>query len=443
MRGLALWFASLAALLAQTAPPDQVLQLSLKRAVEIALAPEGNVRAQLALESVKQSETRSLQARAALLPNLEASVTDENEVRNLAAFGIQFPAIPGVHFATIVGPFDVFDARASVTQSVFDFSSIRRYQASKVSVDAAKADNEGTRNQVTDQVAQAYLAGLRAKAAWETAKANADLSEALLRLARSQKDVGTGTGIEVTRAQVQLANDKQRLLVAETDRHRTYLQLLKVMGLRLEMTVELTDSLSYAPVDVTTTDKALAIARDNRAELKAQLKREESARLNYSSVKMERLPSVAAFADYGTIGSGIDHASPTRTYGVQVRVPVFDGGRRDARRVESFSQYHQEELRTKDLKDQIELDVRTAMDSLRSAENQIAAAKEGLALAENELAQARRRYQAGVANSIEVTDAQTRLARARDNQISALYNYNVAHIDLATAMGTIQQMAGF
>ena len=62
-------------------------------------------------------------------------------------------------------------------------------------------------------------------------------------------------------------------------------------------------------------------------------------------------------------------------------------------------------------------------------------AQEGLELSENELAQARRRYAAGVANSVEVTDAQTRLERARDNQTAALYNYNLARIDLAQAMG--------
>jgi outer membrane protein TolC len=121
-------------------------------------------------------------------------------------------------------------------------------------------------------------------------------------------------------------------------------------------------------------------------------------------------------------------------------VPIFDGGRRDARRVESASAYRQEKIRTADLHDQIELDVRLALDGLRSADSQVKAAEEGLMLSENELAQAQRRYKAGVTNSIEVTDAQTRLDRARDNRISALYNYNVARIDLGTATGTIQSM---
>jgi outer membrane protein TolC len=125
---------------------------------------------------------------------------------------------------------------------------------------------------------------------------------------------------------------------------------------------------------------------------------------------------------------------------VTLRVPVFDGGRRDARRAESASEYRQERIRTTDLRDQIELDVRVALDSLRSADAQVKAAEDGLKLSENELAQAQRRYKAGVTNSIEATDAQTRLDRARQNRIDALYNHNLARIDLNTAMGTIQKM---
>ena len=122
-----------------------------------------------------------------------------------------------------------------------------------------------------------------------------------------------------------------------------------------------------------------------------------------------------------------------------LRVPIFDGGRRDARSAEASSQYRVETVRTNDLKEQIELDIRLALDALHSAEEQVRVARDGLALSESELAQARRRYDAGVAISLEVTDAQTRLERARDNQTQALYSYNVAHIDLEQAMGTVRK----
>jgi len=293
---------------------------------------------------------------------------------------------------------------------------------------------------VTDQVARAYLTGLRAEASLETAKANVELSEALLKLAQSQKAAGTGTGIEITRAEVQLANDNQRMLVAQNDVERAHLQLLKVIGLRLDNRVELLGKLEYVPVQNVDSTQALVTARERRAELKAQGQREETAKLSYSATKLERLPTLGAFANYGDLGSSIMNATPTRTYGVTLRVPIFDGGRRDARRVESASAYREEKIRTADLRDQIELDVRLALESLRSADAQVKAAEDGLMLAQNELAQAQRRYKAGVTNSIEVTDAQTRLDRARDNRISALYNYNVARIDLGTATGTIQGM---
>ncbi|MGA2268320.1 MAG: TolC family protein [Bryobacteraceae bacterium] len=417
------------------------LELSLKRAVEIAVSPEGNTRIQLSGEALKQAQSRSAQARAALLPDLEASVGERNQTANLAAMGINIVVpIPNFHFPTFVGPFTTMDARATVTQSVFDFSSIRRFQASKVGVSAARSDVDSTEEQVAAQVARAYLAAVRADADVETAQSDVTLAEAVLKQAENQKAAGTGTGIEITRARVQLANDRQRLLVAGNQRTSARLQLMRVMGLRLDTGMQLTDKLAYLPVDAVTIEQAKAQALKERPDLKAQQEREANARMAASATKLERLPSLTAFGDYGSIGPGFDNALPTRTYGISLRVPVFDGGRRDARRAESASQYRAEKVRTNDLKEQIDLDVRLALDGLESAQEQVKVAKEGLELAENELTQARRRYDAGVAIGVEVTDAQTRLERARDNQTEALYNYNVARLDLAQATGKVRSM---
>jgi outer membrane protein len=418
---------------------QDTLPLSLKRAVEIALAPEGNTRVALAEESMKQAQLQVSEARAAFLPDIEASIQDRNQTTNLRAFGFAFTTPLPITFPNIVGPFSVFDARATAQQRVLDFSAIRRFQAAKSGLAASRSDVASTRDQIADQVARAYLACLRDDAALASARSNVELSQALLKLAQNQKAAGTGTGIEVTRAQVQLANDRQRQIVAESDGRRAALQLLKVMGLRMEVIPNLNDKLSYQAVDVASVASALQKARTERAELKAQREREQTARLNYGAVAAERLPSLSAFGDYGTIGAHPIGAQPTRTIGISLNVPIFDGGRRDARRAESFSQFRQEKLRTHDLEDQVELEVRLALESLQSAISQVETAREGLELAENELAQARRRYEAGVANSIEVTDAQTRLIRARDNHIAALYAHSLARLELANATGNIQE----
>lgn len=426
------------ALMGQALSPPGALELSLHRAIEIATSPEGNTNVQLSGEALRQAQARSDQARAALLPGIESSLNYRNQTMSLAATGMteafKLP-IPGFQIPSMVGPFTTMDARLTGTQSVLDFSSFRRFQASRAGVVAARSEIANTSENVAAAVARAYLAAQKTEADVESAQANVTLSAALVTLAEHQKEVGTGTGIDITRARVQLANDRQRLLSAQNQNRAAELRLLRVLNMRLDAQVRLTDKLEYVPVDAVTLEQARAEALRRRADLGAQKEREEQARLSAGATKLERLPSLAAFADYGSIGSGLDSALPTRTYGIALRVPLFDGGRRDARRAEAASQYRQERVRTTDLKEQVELDLRLALDELQSADDQVKVAREGLALAENELAQAQRRYQSGVAVNLEVTDAQTRLERARDNQTAALYMYNLAKVDLAQATG--------
>ena len=415
-------------------------RLSLRSAVEMALAPAGNARVQLAREAVKQAQARSAQSRAALLPDLSSTLAQQNLTRNLAALGVRLDlAVPGFRFPEHVGPFNVFDARASVTQNILDAGSIRRFQASRLNVGQARSESENAGDQVASQVARAYLAAQRAEALVETSKASVVLAEALEKLAERQKEFGAGLAIEVTRARVELANARQQLIAIANERHRARLQLLKLIGMKLDSEIVLTDTLSHAPVEALTLKQALDAAHGSRADIKAQRLRAAAAELQSSAVKLERLPSLAGFADYGSIGAGINRASPTRTYGIALRVPVYDGGRRDARRAESLSQLRQERIRAADLEEQAALEVRLALDALDSSDNEVKVSQEGVRLAEEELAQARRRYEGGVANSLEVTGAQTRLERARGNRVNALFAYNLARIDLGSAMGAVSR----
>lgn len=428
----------LGALVAFAADP---LPLSLKRAVEIATSPEGNTNVQLSGEAVKQAEARSAQARSALLPDLNASLGERSQTVNLAAIGVKVNVpIPGFSFPRLAGPFTVMDARLSGAENVFDLATLRRFQASKSGVTAAKADSANVEDAIAGQVARAYLAAVKADTDLETADANVALAKAVLKQAEDQKAAGAGTGIEVTRSKVQLADNEQRRVQAANAQRAGRLRLLRAMGMRLDSDVQLTDRLAYKAVDAATLEAARAAALKDRPDLKAQQQRERTAELSANATRMERLPTLSAFADYGAIGTGPDNALPTRTYGISLKIPVFDGGRRSAKVAESASQYRQERIRTSDLKEQVELDVRLALDELKSAEEQVTVATEGLGLAENELAQARRRYDAGVAGALEVTDAQTRLERARDNRTAALYAHGVARIDLAQAMGRVRSV---
>ena len=434
MRTITLVFAATCAL-------AQPLPLSLKQAVEIALAPDGNTRTRLAAQAVEQAKTRQAQARGALLPNLDGSVTGLNFTRNLRAFGISFPSnIPGFAAPHVVGPITNFDARLNGTMTVFDFAAWKRLDAARSGVAAAEAEAEAARNTVAESVARAYAAALRADAALRVAEANLTLAESIRKLALDQKEAGTGTGIEVLRAEVQMANERQRKTLLENERRRALLLLGRMLNLGLDREIELTDPLALPQTAPPALEEALTAARENRKDLSAQALREQVTRRAYAAVKWERLPSIGAFGDYGAIGLDVESAVATRTYGATLRVPVFDGGRRDARRAEAAIALRMDELRTADLRKQVELEVRLALDGITSAARQVEVAEEGVRLAERELEQAQRRYAGGVTTNVEVIDAQTRTERARDNRVMALYQYNQARIDLAAAMGAIHRI---
>jgi outer membrane protein len=426
---------------AQAAPTQPTLKLSLKQAIAIALEADGNARVRLAEELVEQARAQSAHERAVLLPNLDASVSQQSRTTNLEAIGLQFSQpILGFQLPRFVGPFDTFDARVRGTLTLLDLSAIRRFQASRAGIGEAQLQNENARNEVAGLVATRYLAALHAQARLQAARADIELAQVILDLARDQKNVGTGTGIEVTRAEVQLANQRQQVLLAENDSRRAYLELLRAIGLELEAGVSLSQELGYRPFQRVSFAEAVETALNSRADFQAQKKREEKVNLQKSATNWERLPSLHGFADYGSLGSSIQHSLPTRSIGVSLTLPLFDGGRRDARRAEMVSRFEQEKVRSEDLREEIQLEVRVALDNLQSAEAQVKVSEEGARLAVAELEQAQRRYRSGITTSVEVTDAQTRLERARENRIAALFQFNRSKIELGLAMGTIRRM---
>ncbi len=415
---------------AEPAPELPELRLSLRDAVEAALDNNPNVR--LFKERVLEAGGVARTRLGALLPNLSGQVNQRSQTFNLGAFGI-----PG---GGVVGPFNPFDARATLVQNLFSLSLIQRWRAARTGIEVATLDAEATKRDIMATVGLLYMEALRAEAAVKASEANIELNRQLLKLAQDRKAAGLATGLDVTRAQVQLENEKQRLLVAQNQSDRTKLNLIRSIGIDFEIDLILTDELRLVELDPQTPTEALQVARDNRVELEAQARRQKLASLTLSSVTHERIPSLSASGDYGFIGLGIENTLPTRTLGVTLSVPLYDGGQREGRISESRSQVRQEQIRMKDVSDQVTLEVRDALLTIASAKQQVLVSQDGLRLALRELELARERFAVGVANNVEVTNAQTSVARARDNVIEALFNFNAARINLARAQGQMNSL---
>src|SRR6188768_2952463 len=257
----------------------QKIPLSLKQAVEMALAPDGNTRVRLAAQAVEQSKTRVAQARAALLPNLDGTVGYRNFTMNLEALGITSTSnIPAFSIPKFIGPISNIDTRFNGTMTIFDFSAWKRMAVAKTGFAAAQAEAEASRNNVADAVARAYVNAVRAEAALRTAQANMTLAESLRKLAFDQKEAGTGTGIEVLRAEVQMANESQRHTLLANELRRAHLQLARLLNLGLDRELELTDSLAMPEANVPGLTEALKAALENRKDLSAQTLRAQIAR---------------------------------------------------------------------------------------------------------------------------------------------------------------------
>lgn len=419
---------------------QETLELSMKRAVEIATAPDGATRLRLMKESAEQARLRERQALGALLPQVEGSYTFRSFTQNLQAFGLRLGEGLPIQIPSFVGPVDTQDVRATASLNIFDVAAIRRWQASKAQSAAAREEVRAAKSQVEGAAARAYLNALRTEAAVQAAEANVALAERVLKRARSQKEAGTGTGMDVTRAEVLASQERQRLVAAREERRTAVLNLLRAMNADLKTEVRLVEPMGWQPAEIPDLERAVAASKELRPEWKAQLQREKAVELNRRSVASERIPAARVFGDYGVIGASTNAVLPTRSVGVQVNIPLWDGGRRDARRAEAVSMARAEAVRTRDVAQQVELEIRVALEALKSAESQVGVSRQTLELAERELAQAERRVEAGVAPSLEITDAQARVARARENEVAALFRQKTARIDLAVAVGNLDML---
>ena len=405
------------------------LRLSLREAMEASVDQNPTVR--LFKERIAQAKDVADTQLGELLPNLSGTMGGSRRRFFTGSFGAQ---------ATVVGPRDFYEARAFLTQNVFSLSLIQKWRAAKAGVDVAGLDAEVTKRDTMASTGLIYLEALRAKAAVDARTADVILNKELLRLASERKSAGMATSLDVTRAKVQLENARQRLLIAENGRDRAKLNLIRSMGLSFDVRLVLTDEMKLVHVSEQSVGEALQVAKENRTELKAQKNRERLASLALSSVTNERIPSIQALGDVGLIGDQIPDMLTTDNVQVLMRVPIFDGGQREGRISESRSLVRQEEIKTQDVQYQVALEVRDALLTLSSAKEQVVVAEEGLKLALTELELSRERFAVGVATNIEVTDAQTRVAQARDNLIEGLFTFNASRLSLARAQGQLEKL---
>lgn len=409
-------------------------RLSLREAVDRAV--EFNLGSVGLNTAVQQARGQTKVARSVLLPNLNANLSETVQQTNLQALGLRlnFP-IQGFSPPTIVGPFNFFDLRATLSQTVFDFTARNNYRAAKEIVRANELSVADARDLVVLAVGGTYLQVIAAKSRIDAARAQLTTAETLFKQTSEQRAAGVVAQTDLNRSQIQLLTQQQRLVSLENDYSKLKINLARLTGLPPTDQFEISDTIPFAEAPPLGFQEALQQAFAQRSDLKAAQAQLEAAERARAAARAERLPSFGVRADYGIIGTNPSEAHGTFSVSGTVRIPIWQGGRTQGQTEIAEAALVQRRAELEDVKGRIESEVRNAYFDLQAAASQVEVARKNIQVATQNLDLTRQRFDAGVSDNLEVVQSQEALSTANTDYINSVFAHNLAKLSLARALG--------
>jgi len=415
-----------------TLPFDGKLSMrdAIERALGYNLGPVG------LNEMLRQARGQDKVTRSAVLPNIAGTVTQGAQQTNLRAAGLRIsPGITGFPFPTIVGPFNYIDFRARLTQTVIDLTAINNYRSSQQIVRADEFSLQDARDLTVLAVGGTYLQAIAAAARIEAARAQLETANALYKQTSEQRGVGLAAQIDVNRSQVQVLTQQQRLVSLQNDLSKQKINLARMTGLPANDQYELTDEIYFSAPPPLDLERALKLAFEQRADLKAAEAQVQAAERNRAAARAERLPSFSVNADYGA--TGVNPAQSHGTFSVvgTVRLPIWQGGRTEGNIDQAEAALAQRRAELSDLRGRIESDVRNAYLDLQASASQVEVAQKNVEVTQDTLTLTRQKLEEGISDNVAVVQAQDALANAHLDRINSIFAHNVAKLTLARAVG--------
>lgn len=409
------------------------LSLSLEDAVARGLRQ--NLGGLLSTDAVSGARGERWQALSALLPDLTTGTSfsvKQIDVRSL----IGINNVPG--HPPILGPFGVFDTRAYLEQSVFNWESIESARSSAAQVKSAQYSYKNARELIVLVVVSNYLLVIADQSQVESATAQRDTAKVLFDQTTDQKKAGLAAAVDVLRSDVELQAREQRLIVARNNLAKQKRVLARAIGLPAGQMFDIATEVAYKPLTTSTLDDALQQAYNSRSDYKSITEQVRSAELQKKAASAERYPTLSALVDYGSIGTNFASNHGTIDAAAELRLPIFQGGRVHGDNVVADSLLARAKQRLEDLRARIDQEVRDAFLDLQDTAQEVSVENNAVRLATETLQQSRDRFASGVTDNIEVVQAQESVADANDAYIASLYRYNVAKISLARATGVAE-----
>ena len=408
-------------------------KLSLHEAIERGLAY--NLGGVGLAQATRQAQGQARAVRSVLLPNLNGTLSETVEQVDLAASGVRVRSSLFA-FPTIVGPFNFFDLRARLSQTVVDLTALNNYRSATETSRASQLSLRDARDLVVLGVGGAYLQTIAAAARVDSAQAQLETAKALFEQTSQQRQAGVAAQVDVDRSEVQVLTQRQRLASLQNDLAKQKINLARMTGLPPNDQYSLSDTIPFAPQPEISVDSAIEQAANRRADLKAAEIQVGAAQRTVAAARGERLPSLALNADYGVIGVNPAQSHGTFSVTGTLRIPLWQGGRAagDIEQAEATLSQRQAEL--EDQRDEIEGDVRKAYLDLQAAATQVEVSQRNIQVAKETLELTRQRFEAGVSDNVQVVQAQESVSSAELDYINSVFAHNLAKLSLARAMGS-------
>ena len=412
------------------APDKLTLEEAMKRGLEFNLGTRGLTYA------IRQAQGQATVVRGSLMPNVNGSVAETVQQTNLRAQGLRISIpIPGVAFPTIVGPFNYFDLRARLTQSIANLTALNNYRSAKESLHAAEFLSKDAKDLVVLAVGGAYLQVAAARARVISARSQVAAADALFQQTGQQRAVGLVAQIDVNKNEVQSLTQKQRLATLENDLSKQKINLARIIGLPPNDHFDIANDIPYAESPAITQDDAVAEALSKRPDIQASETQIRAAERARDAARAERMPSLAMNADYGVIGTNPAQSHGTFSVTGTLSIPIWQGGRANGDIEQASAALDQRRAELADTRSLVESEVRNAYLDIGSAASQVQLAQRNLDVTRQTLDLTRQRFEAGVTDTVDVSQTQAAVAAAELDYINGVFAHNVAKLNLARAAG--------
>jgi outer membrane protein len=472
---------------AQVAPRDSVAPTSLTIEQAIELARRNNPELQQTLNNRINARAAVRSAYGALLPSADASLSAQRQQGGQQIFS-----------GTSLG------ASSDVNQSNYQIGLNYRINSAtlitpslqRANRDAVEADITGATSNLRSNVSQQYLSTLQAEATADLQDSLVVASQAELILAQAREIVGSGTQLDVSRAEVALGLQKVQALKARNQVEIEKLRLFQLMGTPQPANVKLVSQFPVTPIQLNL-DELIASARNQNPLVVALRSREHVADLNVRREKGEYSPTLSLSTGIGGYTYGYTNSSfpvaqaqaqfdasrdscirteevraalnlsnqlaqctamafteaeaaairsgnskfpfnftrSPRSFSATLSLPLFDGFAREQRLQEAMASRSDARYSVRARELALTADVTAAYLTVTTAEKTVVLQEQNAAKAKQELKLVQDRYKIGATTFVDLTQARATYERAESERINSVYDYHKAFAALESAVG--------